>query len=63
MRNLQWDSQIAKKLSILKPQSLRSLYFFHFQYHNFEDTVTNFNKDMFRKESIKSCSLFLVVLF
>ena len=26
-------------------------FFFHFQYHNFEDTVINFDKDMFRKES------------
>ena len=26
-------------------------FFFHFQYHNFEDKVTNFDKVMFRKES------------
>ena len=26
-------------------------FFFHFQYHNFEDTVANFDKDMFRKAS------------
>ena len=25
--------------------------FFSFCYHNFEDTVTNFDQDMFRKES------------
>ena len=25
------------------------MFLFHFQYHNFEDTVTNFDKDMFRK--------------
>ena len=51
--NLYWEGQIAKKLSLLKPQSLRnsSFSFFHFQYHNFEDTVTNFGKDTFSKES------------
>ena len=49
IRNFYWDSQIAKKLSVLKPQKLRNFYFFfHFQYHNFEDIVTNFDKDMFR---------------
>ena len=51
MRNLYWDGQIAKKLSVLKPQRLRNLYFFSFSYHNFEETATNFGKDMFRKES------------
>ena len=53
IRNLYLDGQIAKKLSVLKPQRLRNFYFFfHFHYHNFEDTVTNFDKDMFRKESL-----------
>ena len=47
-RNLCWNGQIAKKLSILKSQGLRN-FFFHCQYHNFENTVTNFDKDMFRK--------------
>ena len=51
VKNEAWDGQIAKKLSVLKPQRLRNFYFFHFQYHNFENTVTNFDKDMFRKES------------
>ena len=52
MRNLYRDGQIAKKLSALKPQRLRNFWFFlHFEYHNVEDTVTNFDKDMFRKES------------
>ena len=42
IRNLYWDGQIAKKLSVLRPQGLRNFcFFFHFQYHNFEDTVTN----------------------
>ena len=52
VRNLYWDDQIAKKLLVLKPQRpaqrLRNFYFFfHFQYHNFKDTVTNFDKDIF----------------
>ena len=52
MRNLYWDGQIAEKLSVLKPQRLRNFCsFFHFQYHDFENTLTNFDKDMFRKES------------
>ena len=53
IRNLYWDGQIAKKLSVLKPQRLSQLTtsFCHFQYHNFDDTVTNFDEDMFRKES------------
>ena len=52
IRNLYWDGQIAKKLSVFKPQRLRNfLLLFHFQYEHFEGTVTNFDKDMFRKES------------
>ena len=52
MRNLYWDGQIVKKRSVLKPlKLLRNLFCFHFQYHNFEDTETDFDKDMFRKES------------
>ena len=49
IRNLYWDGQITKKLSVLKSQRLRNLYvyiFLSFSCHNFEDTVTNFNKDM-----------------
>ena len=43
---------MAKQLSVLKPQRLRNLKFLlSFSYYNFEDTVTNFDKDMFRKES------------
>ena len=30
VRNLYWDGQIAKKLSVLKPQRLRNFYFFLF---------------------------------
>ena len=49
-RNLCWDGQIAKKLSVLKLQRLRNLQFFSsFFYHNFEDTVTYFHIDMLRK--------------
>ena len=47
MRNLYWEGQIAKKLSVIKAERLRN-FFFHFQYHNFEGRVTN---EMFRKES------------
>ena len=48
IRHLYWDDKIAKKLSVLKPQRLRNLeFFFSFSSHNFEDTVTNFDKDMF----------------
>ena len=47
MRNLYWEGQIAKKLSVIKVQRLRN-FFFHFQYHNFEGRVTN---EMFRKDS------------
>ena len=43
---------MAKKLSVLKPQRFRNLQLFlSFSCHNFEDTVSNFEKDMFRKES------------
>ena len=44
-----WPTLLAKKLSVLKSQRLIN-FFFSFSYHNFEDTVTNFDKDMFRKE-------------
>ena len=41
IRNFYWDGQTAKKLSVLKPQQFRNFqFFFHFQYHIFEDTVT-----------------------
>ena len=30
IRNLQWDSQMAKKLLVLKSQKLRNLHLFHF---------------------------------
>ena len=50
MRNLYWDGQIAKKLSVLEPHMLRNLYFFYHSYHNFDDTVIYFDKDMFIKE-------------
>ena len=50
IRNLYWDGQSAKKLSVLKSQRLRNLYFvFSFSYHNFEDTVTNFDKTCLQK--------------
>ena len=44
---------MTKKLSVLKPRRLRNLLFFlSFFYHNYEETVTNFEKDMFRKEPL-----------
>ena len=43
---------MTKKLSVLKPRRLRNLYFISFSYHNVEDIVTKFKKDMFRKESL-----------
>ena len=52
IRNLHCDSQMAKKLSVLKPWRLRNL-FLSLAYHNFEDKVTYFDKDMFRKESFR----------
>ena len=53
MRNLHWDGQIAIKetFSTEATKVKKLLLFFHFQYPNFEGTVTNFDKDMFRKES------------
>ena len=36
--------------SVLKPGRLTKLQV-SFSYHSFEDTVTNFDKDMFRKKS------------
>ena len=39
---------MAKKLSVLKPLRLRIFKFFiSFSYYNVEDTVTNFEKDIF----------------
>ena len=53
IRNLYWDSQMAKKCSVLKSRRLRNLKFFlSFSYYNFEDTVTNFDKDMFKKNKL-----------
>ena len=52
---------ICKKLVLGRPNrgetfstqatEVKKLGMFSFSYHNFEDTVTNFDKDMFRKES------------
>ena len=58
---------MAKKLSVLKPQRLQNLMFcFLFSYYNFGETVTIFEKDMFRKESLTYKQnfniLFLVIL-
>ena len=45
---------MAMKRSILKPWRLRNfLFFFHFLISVFEDTVTYFDKDMFKKESFR----------
>ena len=55
---------MAKKLSILRPRRLRNIYFFlSFSYHNFEEAVTNFEKDMFRKESCLANRIFKNVQF
>ena len=44
---------MAKKLSGLEPWRLRNLqYFVLSSYCNFEDKVTDFEKDTFRKESL-----------
>ena len=44
---------MAKKLSVLKPRRLRNLYvYLSFSFYNCEETVTNFEKAMFRKESL-----------
>ena len=52
MRNLYWDSQIAKKFPVLKPWRLRNLKsFLSFSYYSFKDTITYFDEDMFQKES------------
>ena len=58
---------MAEKLSVLKPQRLQNLLFcFLFSYYNYGETVTIFEKDMFRKESLtykqNSNILFLVIL-
>ena len=50
IRNLYWDSQMAKRLSVLKPQSFKETFFFHFLVMILK-TITNFNKDIFIKES------------
>ena len=34
--------------------------FFSFSYHNFEDTVSNFDKDMFRKESFSDTNSVII---
>ena len=55
---------MANKISVLMLQRLRNLKFFlSFSYYNFEDTVTSFEKDVFRKESLTDkqnlkCSFF-----
>ena len=44
---------MAKKCSVLKSRRLRnSKFFLSCSYHNFEDTVTNFDKDMFKKNKL-----------
>ena len=45
---------MAKRLSVLKPRRLRNLLynFFSFSCYNVEETATNFEKDMFRKEAL-----------
>ena len=65
VRNLYWDVQIAKKPSVLKPQRLRETcnFFFHFQYHNFEETVTIFDKDMLSKETYCDTNSYSLVLY
>ena len=50
IRNLCWDSQMAKKRSVLKPRRLRNIHLFSFSCYNSEETVINFEKGMFRKE-------------
>ena len=46
--------QLNGKLSVLKPPKSRNLTFFFssLSYYSFEDTITNFERDMFRKESL-----------
>ena len=45
---------MAKKLSMLKLRMLWNIScFLSFSYYNFEDTVTSFDKDMFRKGSFR----------
>ena len=51
IRNLSWDSQMTKKLSVLKLRRLRKLQFFLSFLVKFKDTVTNFENDLLRKES------------
>ena len=44
---------MAKKLSVLKPQKFKNLrIFLSLSYYNFEDKVTNFERDMIRKKSL-----------
>ena len=47
MRSLYWDGQTFG----IRATEVKKRIIFHFQYYNFEDAVTNFAKDMFRKES------------
>ena len=52
---------MAKKLSALK---LRIIFFVLFSYYNFEDTVTNCEKGIFRKESLSQVfNYFLLCLY
>ena len=52
-KKLVWDSQIAKKFSGTQATEVKKLIIFFFIFnHNFEDTVTNFHKDMLRKETL-----------
>ena len=43
---------MAMKLSVLKPLRLINIHQFFMSYYNSEETVTNFEKYMFRKESL-----------
>ena len=43
---------MAEKFSVLKPLRLRNFIFSFDSFDNFEDTVTYFEKDMFRKKSL-----------
>ena len=58
IRNFYWYSQMAKKLSVLNSRRLRNLQFLlSFSYYNFEDTVTDYDNDMFTKAvMITTCS-------
>ena len=46
-----------KETFSIQATEVRNLQFFlSFSYHNFKDTVTNFDKDMFKKESFLGTS-------